>query len=255
MSCSKFEPVSWGIMTVVRNTSYVICLLDSERNGFWNWLLAWRCGRVRIYGAGQGCGVPEEQKRLRQNCHAARQVPMHKFGGDACKQISSTTTSSSLILPSSSWIHELIEFQFLLPRRSVEQLDRCRLIGFWPLLIEALFSAGIPLVPVFCFGQSDAYSYIRMWPPFLPQWMYNKFVRALLFCPMLIYGSYGTPLPYRYGCFLKSYEARISLGSLAYVSCKVQIVLCRERIVRRDAPSKRCQINAHPLPICYITFN
>ena len=87
--------------------------------------------------------------------------------------------------------------------------------------LNALQFAGVPLVPVFCFGQSDAYSFIRMWPPFLPQWLYNKFIRSLLFCPMLIYGAYGTPLPYRYA--VQKLSTRI-----VQVYCTVTKAACKE---------------------------
>jgi len=36
---------------------------------------------------------------------------------------------------------------------------------------------------------------LRIWPPFLPLWMYDRVVRSLLFCPMVIYGHWGTPIP------------------------------------------------------------
>lgn len=57
--------------------------------------------------------------------------------------------------------------------------------------------AGAPLVPVYCFGQNEAYKFVRPGPPLVPQALVEKCVRAILFCPMLIYGYMGTPLPHR----------------------------------------------------------
>jgi len=50
-------------------------------------------------------------------------------------------------------------------------------------------------VPCYCFGQNEVYRFLRIWPPFLPLWMYDRVVRSLLFCPMVIYGHWGTPIP------------------------------------------------------------
>ena len=62
---------------------------------------------------------------------------------------------------------------------------------------KCLYLAGAALVPIFCFGQSEAYHFWRLGPPLVPQWLVDKFVRTILFCPMLIYGVYGSPLPFR----------------------------------------------------------
>ncbi|CAM6096332.1 unnamed protein product [Calypogeia fissa] len=58
--------------------------------------------------------------------------------------------------------------------------------------IRCAIEAGTPLVPVFCFGQSEVYHYMK------PQgkW-YTTLSRRLGFTPMLFWGMYGTFFPYQ----------------------------------------------------------
>ena len=60
----------------------------------------------------------------------------------------------------------------------------------------ACMCAGAPLVPVFVFGQSAAYSWVKLGPPFLPQWLAQRIARAIGFLPLLMYGVWGSPLPH-----------------------------------------------------------
>ena len=52
-------------------------------------------------------------------------------------------------------------------------------------------------MPVYCFGQNEVYKFVRLGPPLIPQRLVDRAVRTILFCPMFIYGVYGTPLPHR----------------------------------------------------------
>ncbi|KAL2634440.1 hypothetical protein R1flu_005919 [Riccia fluitans] len=57
--------------------------------------------------------------------------------------------------------------------------------------IRVAMEAGAPLVPCFCFGQSEVYHY---WKP-CGKW-YADLSRAIGFTPLIFWGMYGSPLPY-----------------------------------------------------------
>lgn len=68
--------------------------------------------------------------------------------------------------------------------------------GFVRLALEA----GAPLVPVFAFGQSDQFSYVRLgidWPYLIPRSWAVRISRAMGFLPLLACGVWGTCMPRR----------------------------------------------------------
>lgn len=69
--------------------------------------------------------------------------------------------------------------------------------GFVRLAIQN----GAPLVPVFAFGQTFQFRYLRFfidWPRnLIPRAKYLSFVRRIGYVPMLIFGLFGSPMPRR----------------------------------------------------------
>jgi hypothetical protein len=78
-------------------------------------------------------------------------------------------------------------------RAGRETLYLRRRTGF----IRLALAAGAPVVPIFCFGQTDAYSFALAGPPLMPRRVAARLARALRFWPMLMWGVGGSPLPHR----------------------------------------------------------
>jgi hypothetical protein len=78
-------------------------------------------------------------------------------------------------------------------RADRETLYLRRRTGF----IRLALAAGAPVVPVFCFGQTAAYSFALAGPPLLPAPLATRLARLLRFWPMLMWGAAGSPLPHR----------------------------------------------------------
>ena len=63
--------------------------------------------------------------------------------------------------------------------------------------VRLALTAGAPIVPVFAFGQTDAYSFALPGPPLFPASFVSRAARAVGCMPLLMWGVGGTPLPRR----------------------------------------------------------
>ena len=63
--------------------------------------------------------------------------------------------------------------------------------------VKLALAAGAPIVPVFAFGQTDAYSFALPGPPLFSASFVSRAARAVGCMPLLMWGVGGTPLPHR----------------------------------------------------------
>lgn len=56
---------------------------------------------------------------------------------------------------------------------------------------------GAPIIPVFCFGQTQTFSWVKPGPPIVPASVVERVARTIGFLPLLIWGRWGTPLPHQ----------------------------------------------------------
>jgi diacylglycerol O-acyltransferase 2, plant len=52
------------------------------------------------------------------------------------------------------------------------------------------------LCPAFAFGQTDCFHYWRLGPPLFPKAVVNFVARKIGFAPMLLWGKFGTTVPF-----------------------------------------------------------
>lgn len=81
----------------------------------------------------------------------------------------------------------------LLMERDQEMVYLTRRQGFVRLALQH----GVPLVPVYAFGQNKALSWIRPGPPFFPTFLLRKLSRSIGVVPMAIYGKWFTTIPHQ----------------------------------------------------------
>lgn len=56
---------------------------------------------------------------------------------------------------------------------------------------------GAPLVPVFAFGQTRTYDWVRPGPPLVPNWLVERVSRTFGAVPIGMFGRYGSSMPHR----------------------------------------------------------
>ena len=108
--------------------------------------------------------------------------------------------------------------------------------------------AGAPLVPIYSFGQNKAYKFIKFGPPLVPYKLYRKIVSTLKFCPMLIWGLYGSPLPFRWViilflCFAWEhwFLAQWADGGSSSLTAQIKICLAWWFAIDRDSNTLKCR--------------
>ena len=78
-------------------------------------------------------------------------------------------------------------------KRGAETVFVKQRAGFVRLALQA----GAPIVPVWAFGQTAAYSFALPGPPLFPARLVRAFARAVGCMPLLMWGVAGSPLPHR----------------------------------------------------------
>ncbi|EFJ41256.1 hypothetical protein VOLCADRAFT_77655 [Volvox carteri f. nagariensis] len=63
--------------------------------------------------------------------------------------------------------------------------------------IRIAVQCGAPIVPVWAFGQTRAYSWIRPGPPLVSSWLVSRISRTFGAVPIFMYGAYGSSMPHR----------------------------------------------------------
>ncbi|GLI69597.1 hypothetical protein VaNZ11_014259 [Volvox africanus] len=63
--------------------------------------------------------------------------------------------------------------------------------------IRIAVQCGAPIVPVWAFGQTRAYSWVRPGPPLVPSWIVARISRMFGAVPIYMFGAYGTSMPHR----------------------------------------------------------
>ena len=83
-------------------------------------------------------------------------------------------------------------------------------------------------MPVFCFGQTDMYHWVKMGAPVIPQWLTERIARTIGFLPLFMYGIWGTFVPRKVRCpnWAARHEHYLWQNTRCSCICVVQIVFC-----------------------------